>query len=105
MSSWPSLSASKTPAASKTLFGLMSCFFHFGSPARADERLRARMARTARVVRVIEGMGAGLQGIPYGRFQIPDGSGQRAAAGLKRPGQKANEADSGSRFISDLESG
>ena len=38
MSSLPSLSTSKTPAASNALLALMACFFHVGSPPRAAAR-------------------------------------------------------------------
>src|SRR5262249_26803536 len=53
MSSWPSLSTSKTPAASNSLRALIVCCFHFGSSARIgpaaitaiDPTATARMAR------------------------------------------------------------
>src|SRR4051794_34661425 len=56
MSSLPSLSTSKTPAASKTLRALMSCFFQRGSSPGEAEAIEAARAMAAIAV-IIRGIG------------------------------------------------
>src|SRR4051812_37518609 len=84
MSGVPSLSTSKTPAASKTLLGLMSCFFHFGSPATAA----AATARTMKVG-IMRGMG--------GSCRV--GRAQRAPPSSKMVGLAALDPPHGSIFV------
>src|SRR5262245_17947743 len=47
MSSWPSVSTSKTPAASNSLRALIVCCFHFGSSARIAPVATAAIEQTA----------------------------------------------------------
>src|SRR5262249_23599227 len=97
MSRWPSLSTSKTPAASNSLRPLIVCGFHLGSSAPTDAVVAK--ATIVQAVRRARGRVMGLLRVALGRGgQCPTG-GRLSSVGIAHPTRHlaASLSDGGQR--------